>query len=64
MSDNYKMLANKGYISDLEKTMKEFREMKVMIQSSRMSRESKRSALDSIEKMELQLTKNISFLKK
>jgi hypothetical protein len=64
MSDNYKMLANKDYISDLEKTMKEFREMKVMIQSSRMSRESKRSALDSIEKMELQLTKNISFLKK
>ena len=64
MSDNYQMLANKDYIRDLEKTMKEFREMKVMIQSSRMSRESKRSALDSIEKMELQLTKNISFLKK
>ena len=36
MQENIKLLANKDYILDLEKTMKEFRQMQVMIRSSRM----------------------------
>jgi hypothetical protein len=62
--DNIKTLAVKDYVQSLEKTMKEFREQKVVIRSSTMSADAKRSYIDIIEKMELQLTANIRTLKK
>ena len=45
LRDNIKMLASKEYILDLEKTMKEFRQMQVMIRSSNMDADAKREAL-------------------
>jgi hypothetical protein len=44
--------------------MKEFRDQKLVIRSSTMSADAKRSYLDTIEKMELQLTANIRTLQK
>lgn len=63
LQDNARMLATKDYLLDLEKTMKEFREMKIMIRSAKMSAEAKGDAIASIEKMENQLTANIQYLK-
>ena len=63
LQDNTKMLATKDYLLDLEKTMKEFREMKIMIRSAKMSAEAKGDAISSIEKMENQLTANIQYIK-
>ena len=62
--DNIKTLAVKDYVQSLEKTMKEFRDQKLVIRSSTMSADAKRSYLDTIEKMELQLTANIRTLQK
>jgi hypothetical protein len=62
--DNIKTLAVKEYVQSLEKTMKEFRDQKLVIRSSTMSADAKRSYLDTIEKMELQLTANIRTLQK
>jgi hypothetical protein len=63
LQDNMKMLAAQDYLLDLEKTMKEFREMKVMIRSSQMEADAKRDAILSIDQMENQLTANIQYLK-
>jgi hypothetical protein len=62
--DNMRMLASKDYILDLEKTMKEFREMKIMIRSAQMSAEAKGDAVAAIDQMENQLTSNIQYMKK
>jgi hypothetical protein len=62
--DNIKVLALKEYVQSLEKTIKEFRDQKVVIRSSTMSADAKRSYLDIIGKMELQLTSNIRTLQK
>jgi hypothetical protein len=64
LQDNARMLATKDYLLDLEKTMKEFREMKIMIRSAKMSADAKGDAIASIEKMENQLTANIQYLKR
>ena len=64
MRDNMKMLATRDYISDLEKNMKQFREMKNMIRISGMGADDKRNALTNIGRMEQQLTANIQTLKK
>ena len=58
------MLAVKDYINDLEKTMKEYREMKNLVRISNMDADSKRDTLSNIGKLEQQLTKNIQTLKK
>jgi hypothetical protein len=63
LQDNMRMLASKDYLLDLEKTMKEFREMKVMIRSSQMDADAKKDAILSIDQMENQLTANIQYLK-
>lgn len=63
-SDNLQMFANKDYIQDMEKTMKEFREMKTMIRSIPMSSDQKRESILAITQMENQLTSNIQTLKK
>jgi hypothetical protein len=64
MQENVQMLAVKDYINDLEKTMKEYREMKNLVRISNMDADSKRDTLSNIGKLEQQLTKNIQMLKK
>jgi len=64
VQDNLGPLAVKDYIRDLEKTMKELREMRVVIQSSTMSAEEKRDGLLTINQAENNLTKNIQEVKK
>jgi len=63
MRDNIKMLANKEYILDLEKTMKEFRQMQVLIRSSKMDADAKRDALLRINQAQNAITANINTLK-
>jgi len=63
LRDNMKMLASKDYILDMEKTMKEFRQMQVMIRSSNMSADAKRDALLRINQAQNALTANIQTLK-
>ena len=63
MRENIKLLATKDYILDLEKTMKEFRQMQVMIRSSNMDADSKREALLRINQAQNALTANIKTLK-
>ena len=63
MQENIKMIANKDYILDLEKTMKEFRQMQVMIRSSRMDADAKREALLRINQAQNALTANINTIK-
>jgi hypothetical protein len=62
--DNMNLLATKDYVSDLEKDMKEIREMKVMIRSSAMSGDDKRDALVSLNRMENQIVANIQEIRK
>jgi uncharacterized protein YcfJ len=64
LMDNMKMLASKDYILDLEKTMKEFREMKILIRSASMDADAKKDAILAIDQMENQLTSNIQYMKK
>lgn len=64
MQENVRMFAARDYINDLEKTMKEFREMKQLIRISKMDADVKRDNLTNIGKMEQQLTQNIKTLKK
>jgi len=64
LMDNMKMLASKDYILDLEKTMKEFREMKILIRSASMDANAKKEAILAIDQMENQLTSNIQYMKK
>jgi hypothetical protein len=63
MRDNIKLLASKEFILDMEKTMKEFRQMQVMIRSSRMDADAKRDALLRINQAQNALTANINTLK-
>jgi hypothetical protein len=62
--DNMNLIATKDYVSDLEKDMKEIREMKVMVRSSTMSGDEKRDALVSLNRMENQLVANIQEIRK
>jgi hypothetical protein len=62
--DNIKLLATHEYMLDLEKSMKDFREMKLMIRASKMSADQKRDALSNITNAENHLTSNIQTIKK
>jgi hypothetical protein len=62
--DNIKLLATHDYMLSLEKSMKDFREMKLMIRSSKLSPDEKRDALLNITKAENKLTSNIQVIKK
>lgn len=64
MQDNIKMFAARDYINDLEKTMKEFREMKNLVRISQMDADTKRDNITNIGRLEQQLTQNIRTLKK
>jgi hypothetical protein len=64
MKENIQMFAVRDYVNDLEKNMKQFREMKNLVRISAMDSDAKRDALLNIGRMENQLTRNIQVLKK
>ena len=64
IQQNIGYLANKDYVRDLEKSMKELREMRTAIRSSGMSGDDKRDSLKLIGQMENNLTSNIQTVKK
>lgn len=63
-SENVQMFAFKDYILDMEKTMKEYRDMKNMVRAMPMSADQKRDSILAITQLENQLTSNIQTLKK
>jgi len=64
IQENKGLLAFKDYIGDLEKSMKQFREMRKMVNSSPMSGKEKQEALTAIGQGEQNLTANIQTVKK
>lgn len=65
MQDNMKMLAVRSYVLDMEKTMKQFREMKNLINiSTTMTGDQKKDMLEGILEQENLLTSNIRQLRK
>jgi hypothetical protein len=64
LSDNINVLAQRDYVLALEKSMKEFREMKTMIQYSEMDADTKRDLILDIQRIENQLTSNIQDVRK
>jgi len=64
IQENKGLLAFKDYIGDLEKSMKQFREMRKMVNSSPMSGKDKQEALTAIGQGEQNLTANIQTVKK
>ena len=64
MQDYAGLLLTRDYVNTLEKSMKEFREMKTIIQNSPMSADDKRDALSAIIDVENDLTANIKDIRK
>jgi hypothetical protein len=64
MQDYAGLLMTKKYVNTLEKSMKEFREMKTIIQNSPMSADEKRDALSAVIDVENDLTANIKDIRK
>jgi hypothetical protein len=62
--ENIKMIATHEYLLDLEKTMKEFREMRMMVRASKAEPDQKRDTLANITRAENQLNINIQTIKK
>ena len=62
--ENQGLFATKSYISDLDKSMKEYREMKGFIRASNMGAKEKRDISLDITKLENQLASNIQEIKK
>ena len=64
LQDNIGILSNKDYVRNLEKSMKELREMRTAIRSSGMTGDEKRDSLKYVGQMENNLTSNIQTVKK
>jgi len=64
LEDNIGLLAVKDYVRDIEKSMKELREMRRTINSSPMEPDEKRDILIDLGRMESNLTANIGQVKK
>jgi hypothetical protein len=64
MEKNKGLLAIKPYVAEIEKSMKETREMRKMVQGSSMSGDEKRDILIRIGQKENNLTSNIQTVKK
>jgi len=64
VQDNIGPLAVKDYVSDLEKSMKELRDMRSMIQFAKIDPGEKREALLAINQAENNLTRNIQMVKR
>ena len=63
-SQNIGLFAVKDYILDLDKTLKEYRDMKNMVRSLPMGADEKRDSILAITRLENQLNSNIQLLKK
>ena len=64
LQKNVGVLAVKDYVSDLEKSMKDLRDMKRTIQGSPMKSDEKRDAITAIGQAESNLTQNIQTVKR
>jgi hypothetical protein len=64
MRENKGLFATTEYVRDLEKEMKELREMRRLVQTGPFSADSKRDYLTTIGQAENNLTKNIQTVKK
>jgi hypothetical protein len=64
MEKNAGLLANKTSINNIEKTMKQMRDIRKMVQSAQMSADEKRDALIAIGQAENDMTVNIQTIKK
>jgi hypothetical protein len=64
MRENKGLFATTEYVRDLEKEMKELREMRRLVQTGSFSADSKRDYLTTIGQAENNLTKNIQTVKK
>jgi hypothetical protein len=62
--ENRKLLASKEYINSIENDMKDYRDMKLQIQSAPFSAETKKNLLLAISRMESQTSRNIQTIKK
>jgi hypothetical protein len=62
--ETLKVLASKDFVSDMEKDMKELREMATFVRSSTMSPDDKRDMLMSITDAENAMTANVKYLRK
>ena len=63
-SQNLGLFAVKDYILDMDKTLKEYRDMKNMIRTLPMAADQKRDSILAITRIENQLNANIELLKK
>jgi len=64
MQENMGILATKDYVLDLEKSMKDFREMKTFVRASQMGAEEKKNIISNITELENNLASNIQEIKK
>jgi hypothetical protein len=64
VQNNAGVLAVKDYVSDMDKTMTQIREMRRLIQNGPMTSTEKRDALTALGQAEINLTANIQTLKK
>jgi len=62
--ETLKILASKEFISDMERDMKELREMSTFVRSSTLSPDDKRDMLMSITDAENAMTANVKYLRK
>jgi hypothetical protein len=63
MRENAALLANKDYVNDMYKTLKEFNDMRKMVNASSMSGDRKMEVLKNINHAEQNLTKNIQVVR-
>ena len=64
MEKNAGLLAIKPYVANVEKSMKQMREMRKMVQGAEMSADEKRDTLTAIGQAENNLNANIQTVKK
>ena len=64
LKENAPLLANKDYVNDMYKTLKQFNDMRKMVNVSPMSGDEKRAVLTNINRAEQNLTQNIQLVKK
>ena len=64
LQENMGVLAIKGYVQNLEGSMKKYREMRRLVLNSNMSSEDKRDTLVTIGRAEINLTQNIQQVKR
>ena len=64
MQENMGLLATKDFVLDLEKSMKQYREMKNFVRASTMDAEGKKDIIANITELENNLASNIQEIKK